>query len=182
MPHAQTNSSYYRARYYDANSGRFLSEDQDNQGGLYDAANLYVYVENSPTNYVDWYGLYTMKPQNPPLPPPSPALDKLLKCIEAKSGVSLQVTSTSEPPPYSPHGPNDPHRRGDGLAVDIHYPGYPGAVAVLNAAACCGAKFAADENKHPSIHSNAAHMHLQLVPGPSDKNDLPKQPNCWGCI
>jgi len=42
--------SYYRARYYDPSSGRFLSEDPIAfQGG----ANFYTYVLNRPLNYVD---------------------------------------------------------------------------------------------------------------------------------
>ncbi len=43
-------ASYYRARYYDPSSGRFLSEDPIAfQGG----GNFYTYVLNRPLNYVD---------------------------------------------------------------------------------------------------------------------------------
>ena len=42
--------SYYRARYYDTVTGRFLSEDPIGfEGGF----NLYRYVKNQPTRYVD---------------------------------------------------------------------------------------------------------------------------------
>ncbi len=41
---------YYRARYYDPEVGRFLSRDPL---GLAAGPNLYAYVENSPTNYLD---------------------------------------------------------------------------------------------------------------------------------
>lgn len=45
---------YYRARYYDPEAGRFISEDPIGlQGGL----NFYSYVDNSPTNLVDPFGL-----------------------------------------------------------------------------------------------------------------------------
>lgn len=178
----ETNLYYYRARYYDPTAGRFLSEDPHDVGTLYDAANIYVYVADNPTNYVDAYGLYTMKPSNPPLPLPSPALDKLLKCIESQTGLTLEVTSTSEvyPLKHPVHGPTDPHRRG--LAVDIHYPSDPGSV--LNAAACCGATNALDEKKRKFQNTTADNIHLQLVPGPNPANpggDLPKKPKCPGC-
>jgi len=41
---------YYRARYYDAETGRFISRDPI---GYADDVNLYGYVGNSPVNYVD---------------------------------------------------------------------------------------------------------------------------------
>jgi RHS repeat-associated protein len=46
----ETNLQYSRARYYDPATGRFLSEDPIGfRGGL----NLYRYVKNQPTRYVD---------------------------------------------------------------------------------------------------------------------------------
>jgi RHS repeat-associated protein len=45
---------YYRARYYDPMSGRFLSEDPIRfQAG----ANFYIYTLNSPTSWTDPFGL-----------------------------------------------------------------------------------------------------------------------------
>ncbi|MEM3444001.1 MAG: RHS repeat-associated core domain-containing protein [Candidatus Nanoarchaeia archaeon] len=44
---------YYRARYYDSNTGRFISEDPI---GFWGGANLYLYVENNPSNFTDPYG------------------------------------------------------------------------------------------------------------------------------
>jgi len=46
---------YYRARYYDANTGRFLSEDPIGFAG--GDQNLYRYVLNNPVNFVDPDGL-----------------------------------------------------------------------------------------------------------------------------
>ncbi len=44
---------YYRARYYDPNVGRFLSEDpSDFDGGI----NFYAYVGNDPANWLDPLG------------------------------------------------------------------------------------------------------------------------------
>jgi RHS repeat-associated protein len=50
----ETGLQYYRARYYDSRSGRFLSEDPIRlQGGI----NFYAYVKNSPVRYLDPTGL-----------------------------------------------------------------------------------------------------------------------------
>ena len=46
---------YYRARYYDPTTGRFLSEDPI---GFAAGTNLYSYTNNSPTNAVDPLGLW----------------------------------------------------------------------------------------------------------------------------
>jgi hypothetical protein len=140
--------------------------------------NFYAYVGNNPVNFSDPLGLFTTKPG---VPWPNMRLQALLDCIEFKTGIPLVVTSTNEPPPASPHGPNDPHIRGGGLAVDIRYPSNP--QAILCAAESCGAQFALDEKKNPSKHSTADHIHLQIVPGPKNnpQGDLPKDPKCKGC-
>jgi len=172
----ETSLYYYRARYYDLTVGRFLSEDPARMDG---GTNLYAYVRNSPINFSDPLGLFHVKPG---VPFPNLRLEALLDCIEWQTGLTLNVTSTNEPPPLSPHGPNDPHIRGGGLAVDISYPFDP--EWVLNGAACCGASYGRNENFNPSAHSNAPHLHLQLVPGPDPGNpggDLPKHPICKGC-
>ena len=49
--------SHYRARYYDALIGRFLTEDPE---GLKDNRNMYVYVRSNPTNSTDPLGLYQL--------------------------------------------------------------------------------------------------------------------------
>ena len=51
----ETGLDYYRARYYDASNGRFISEDP--LGFRAGDANLSRYVGNSPTNFVDPSGL-----------------------------------------------------------------------------------------------------------------------------
>jgi RHS repeat-associated protein len=62
---SETGSMYYRARYYSPDTGRFLSEDPAQFGT---GENLYPYVGNSPTNFVDPSGLQQLKPQPLPLP------------------------------------------------------------------------------------------------------------------
>jgi RHS repeat-associated protein len=52
---------YYRTRYYDSTSGRFVSEDLARfSGGI----NFYRYVGNSPTRFFDPYGLAPVNPQD----------------------------------------------------------------------------------------------------------------------
>jgi RHS repeat-associated protein len=51
----ETGLRYYRARYYDAQTGRFLSEDPLGFGG--GDPNSYDYALNSPINVVDPFGL-----------------------------------------------------------------------------------------------------------------------------
>jgi len=51
---SETGLYYYRARYYDATTGRFLQKDPIGmEGGI----NLYRYVENNPSNWIDSIGL-----------------------------------------------------------------------------------------------------------------------------
>jgi len=50
---SDTGLYYYRARYYDPQNGRFLSEDPLQFGG---GVNFYRYVRNQPTNLRDAYG------------------------------------------------------------------------------------------------------------------------------
>jgi RHS repeat-associated protein len=59
-----TLSSYYCARYYDPQAGRFLSEDPITFSGGID---FYSYVQNNPIEFTDAFGL-----QARPLPRPSP--------------------------------------------------------------------------------------------------------------
>lgn len=58
---------YYRARYYDPSIGRFLSEDPIGfNGGI----NIYSYVGNKPTSFIDPLGLQEMFPLDPNIPFP----------------------------------------------------------------------------------------------------------------
>jgi len=54
---ADTGLYYYRARWYDPQAGRFLSEDPIGFGG---GANFYAYVGNNPVNATDPLGLYNI--------------------------------------------------------------------------------------------------------------------------
>lgn len=49
--------SHYRARYYDQQNGKFLSEDLLRFDGAEPNPSLYWYVRNSPTSVTDPLGL-----------------------------------------------------------------------------------------------------------------------------
>lgn len=60
---SETGLYYYRARYYDANSGRFMQEDPYSGEIIDPSSHLskYSYVSNSPTRYNDPWGLYKLE-------------------------------------------------------------------------------------------------------------------------
>ena len=63
---ATSGASYYRARYYDPASGRFLSEDPIQFDG---GTHFYEYAENEPTTLVDPEG-FQHRPGGPEHPEP----------------------------------------------------------------------------------------------------------------
>jgi RHS repeat-associated protein len=57
----ETGLQYYRTRYFDPTIGRFINEDMAHfEGGL----NFYRYVKNSPTRFLDPFGLAQVNPQD----------------------------------------------------------------------------------------------------------------------
>jgi RHS repeat-associated protein len=93
---------YYRSRYYDCVAGRFISEDAIGFGG--EDVNLYRYVGNSPTNFVDPLGQQPFQPLLTPLPT-QVKLDNecVKKCIEDNLGLALTgATSVGLGQPFIP--------------------------------------------------------------------------------
>jgi RHS repeat-associated protein len=80
---SETGLYFYRARYYDPNVGRFLSEDPLRFDS--DSANFYLYVTNRPSSLIDPLGL---GPQAPI--PPQPILPILMCpfCTQATLGAN----------------------------------------------------------------------------------------------
>src|SRR5262249_1173657 len=59
---SDTSLYYYRARYYDPEVGRFISEDPIGvEGGI----NLFAYTDNSPVRWADPFGLQAKPPRCP---------------------------------------------------------------------------------------------------------------------
>jgi len=175
---ADCNPSYYRARYYDPSTGRFLNEDPSNQG-----PSLYGYVENDPTNLIDPMGLYKIapaKPGHPVTPPPSPELDRLLNCMENNLHISLTVTSTTE-------GKHQDPGHAAGTSVDIMPPSGISPDTVFCVAGQCGAPWGINEGPtgSPTPFTTGFNYHIQLrrpnSPHPKSKNAIP--PGCTpdGC-
>jgi RHS repeat-associated protein len=168
---AKTGLYYYRARYYDQNVGRFLSEDRKEIGVLGEWPNLYSYVKNRSTNLIDPFGLFTVKPG---VPYPSLEIQALVECIEFKTHLHLLINSTTDS-----HDPNTPHT--NGVAVDLHYDNEMATDSILCAAAGCGAGYGRDEKKNPSPKSTGPHIHLQIPRGTNGgRGDLPLA-NCHSC-
>jgi RHS repeat-associated protein len=100
LPAVGQQEPYYRARYYDSSVGRFISEDHHAITMLGEWPGLYVYAKNDPINLVDPLGLFTLKPG---VPYPSLPIQALVDCIEFRTMLPIQITSTTDS-----HDPNTP--------------------------------------------------------------------------
>lgn len=95
----ETRLRYYRARYYDGEVGRFISEDPI--GFLAGSSNFYSYVGANPTNWIDPHGLIVDQIFN--LPPFSeaypnsdyvaPIADIVVGVVEGGIAVTAGVTT-----------------------------------------------------------------------------------------
>ncbi len=92
-----TGLIYYRARWYDPQQGRFLSEDPISYEGGF---NLYSYVDNDPIGFTDPLGLQSPKPMPAPTPfiPPTSGKEK---CCD-NTGGDLSPGLGRRGPPVSP--------------------------------------------------------------------------------
>jgi RHS repeat-associated protein len=112
----ETGLYNYRARYYDQNVGRFMSEDPEGTDG---GINFYRYVGNDPTNLTDPLGLYGTAPKVPlPLPP---ALDKFMKCMDNCTSKEQYVTFTT-------NGKHQDPGHAAGTSLDLRPVGTPSSV------------------------------------------------------
>jgi RHS repeat-associated protein len=96
----ETGLYYYRARYYDPNAGRFLSEDPIRYSGGVD---FYAYAGNNPTNRTDPDGMG----------------DTPRGCAEALAELAkAQAIAAARLAQYIAHGANDPgHAKALGQAL-----------------------------------------------------------------
>lgn len=163
-------ASYYRARYYDPSTGRFPSEDPWDADPMYNDSDLYIYVENNPNDSTDPFGLYTL---NTGVPPPSPALDKFLQCLEnyvKKVGGQLPLVVTA-----TTNGKHQDPGHSGGTSVDIRPPGVP-SNKLFCAAGQCGAQWGLKETpgNQSYKYTQGYNDHFQLVP---PQHPSPKAPN-----
>lgn len=160
----ETNLNYNYFRDYDPGIGRYIQSDPL---GLEANTDPYVYVANSPISLVDLFGLYDVAPGKAP---PSPQLDRLLKCMD-NCPMRIFVTSTTG----GKH--QDPGHKG-GTSVDIApRKGVP-PDKFFCCAGQCGALWGINEDPgsggNPTPYTTGANYHLQLIP-PRKPN--PKAPN-----
>lgn len=119
---AETSLYFYRARYYDPNTGRFLSEDP----ARYDFTSFYSYVGENPVLWKDPLGLWKCKGGD--CGGLDPGLKNSLALFEKCTGLDLSVTcgTSGRPPTINKNGiaKGDPHLWG--TAVDIGHNNNPG--------------------------------------------------------
>ena len=177
----ETSLYEYRARYYDQNSGRFLSEDPirgsngPNRSAMDDSANPYVYVLNNAVNYVDPSGLYILKPG---IPAPTGALAappyvrRGLPWLDSYDHINIGANSAA-----STELPSRSWRSRETCAFRATFQSYSAAFPQ------CGAGFALDERRaHPSAHATGPHVHAQTGPGRNGGHgDLPPAKKCKDC-
>jgi len=168
----ETSLYYFRERYYNAQDGRFLSED----AALFDAGiDFYTYVRNNPIKFTDPSGLYTTEDEVPkPLPP---ALDKFMRCMDRCTGKDQHVNATT-------NGKHADPGHAAGTTVDIRPVGTPsrGSNGIYCCAGKCGAPYLLDERKLKTKYGAGPHYHIQLVsplhPSPNAPNSIPDTPEC----
>jgi RHS repeat-associated protein len=109
-----TGLYYYRARYYDPSTGRFISEDPI--GFLGGSASLYSYVANSPQNFVDPRGLIIgvigdTESVNKAINylKRDPGMSSVIAALEKSDTVYTIVTTTSLTADYSDPNSLDPN-------------------------------------------------------------------------
>lgn len=151
----ETGLYFLRARYLDATTGRFVSEDP---WRFYSDVNFYPYVDNDPTVLVDPYGLYTCVGNAVCnfTPDMKKALDNFQKCL----GRDFKITCGNDS-----HKPTDPHMKG--LAVDIGHGTNPWLSRDM-VVKCFNAAFpstAYGEQEYDQGDSGEYQYHLQYTPG-----------------
>jgi RHS repeat-associated protein len=162
----ETRLYYYRARYYDPNTGRFVSEDPvDFEAGT----NFYDYVANDPTVFIDPWGLWhCVAGIDCNI---TPDLKNALECFDKCTNGETVVTSARRPP--SPKHPNGSHSRGE--ACDLNRANNPGVTrpdAERCRKQCFANGYGQEENNRPDYKPQnpddpSTHYHFQLrtVPG-----------------
>jgi len=95
---SETGLYYDRARYYDSQTGRFISEDPIGFNGGMD---VYAYAGNSPATLTDPFGLQGPTTATPPVTtpypgePPAGAVDEVIEALESAGQSASGAASTA---------------------------------------------------------------------------------------
>jgi RHS repeat-associated protein len=111
----ETGLDYYRARYYDAGNGRFLSEDPIGFGA--GDGNLTRYVFNSPTNFTDPSGKIV------------PVL--VLVALGVIAAEAFAPNNAEAPTSRCDHNPTPPERELQRATIELTVGAAPGAIRSL---------------------------------------------------
>jgi RHS repeat-associated protein len=151
---AATMLMYYRARFYNSQTGRFISEDPIGFAG---GPNLYSYVRNNPIAYFDPLGLSTC-PSND-CTGLTPELTNSLNQFEQCTGLDITVTCGT-----GGHAPGDPHSSGQ--AIDIGRNSNPN-LDLTTFQNCYSTSFSTSTSyaQEEQNCGPGTHFHLQTRPG-----------------
>jgi RHS repeat-associated protein len=148
---------YYRARFYDSATARFISEDPIGFAG--GDINLYRYVSNNPATWIDPFGLYhCVNGANCNF---SPDLSNDLLCFDTCTGSDTAITGGRG----SRSTPNSSHARGQ--ACDIGRNSNPDLSrddVTQCFEQCFPGGYGQEESNGPS--TPGTHFHIQISPVP----------------
>lgn len=164
------NSSYYRARYYDPGTGRFVSQDPLS---IRDNVDMYLYVRNNSANFEDPFGLYTLKG----FPPDKEA--ELRKAIDDVID-KLRRTCPSCAGPEGPKVANALDRATFVYHPKSKYCGDVGPFSVLRLHHVVAIGPAAFTPACGSLTCTVAHEGVHLRTG-AEKHAGNLEKNCFGC-
>jgi len=183
---SETGAYYYRARYYDQNVGRFMGEDLARFGG---GINFYRYVGNSPTRFVDPYGLGAVNLQDMAslnaLFPRSTPLGNAgifipIPCVQVRKVLEQNgFYSNDNWSSWNPFLFFDPifHRGGwefrkkDGMRIRMKYPTSP-------CDKTCTLDEAHNDDYNP-MFDPWGHFEYELLPGLANQAGIPSNANGW---
>jgi RHS repeat-associated protein len=156
----ETGLYYYRARYYDSITGRFLTEDPLR----YDPTSFYSYVGGNPVIWADPLGLYQCSKAKGVTCNLQPDLNDALLKFEKCTGHDITVTCGN-----NGHPPTDSHFYG--WAVDIGQNANPWLTRAI-AVDCFTKSFPqgpggsyAQQEYNSSDPNQGWHFHFQYFPG-----------------